>query len=138
MGTGSTTSRLRVALLGDRDASASAADEARVWGVKELPSGSALVVVKRGPNAGTHYLLDQPVTSVGRNPDSDIYLEDATVSRRHAEFRRQSPEVEIVDLDSFNGTYVNDKPVQSALLADGDEISIGKFRVVFLTRPATG
>ena len=131
------TIRLRVAPLSDLDASAHAAAEAGVWGVEDLPSGSAVVVVKRGPNAGSRFLLDQPVTSIGRNPDSDVYLDDVTVSRRHAEFRRLSPEVQIVDLDSLNGTYVNDQPVQSVLLANGDEISVGKFRLVFLTKPTT-
>jgi pSer/pThr/pTyr-binding forkhead associated (FHA) protein len=118
-------------------ASGYAAAEAGVSGVEDLPSGSAVVFVKRGPNAGSRFLLDQPVTSIGRNPDSDIYLDDVTVSRRHAEFRRQSPEVQLVDRNTLNGTYVNGKPVQSALLANGDEISIGKFRLVFLTRPTT-
>lgn len=137
-GTGDTTSAFRTDLLGELGVSASTAAEAEVFGVEELPSGSALLVVKRGPNAGSRFLLDLPVTSVGRNPDCHISLDDVTVSRRHAEFRRQSPEVQIVDLGSLNGTYVNGQPVQSALLANGDEISIGNYRLVFLTRPATG
>ena len=137
-GTGDTTTGFRTDFLGELDASAAAADEAEGWGVDGLPSSSALLVAKRGPNAGAQFLLDQPVTSAGRNPDSDIYLDDVTVSRRHAEFRRQSPEVQIVDLGSLNGTYVNDNPVQSALLANGDEIQIGRYRLLFLTRPTTG
>ena len=136
-GTGDTTSSFRVDFLGELDASAAAAAEAGVWRVEGLPSGAALLVMKRGPNAGSRFLLDQPVTSAGRGPDCDIFLDDVTVSRRHAEFRRQSPEVRVVDLGSLNGTYVNAKPVQSALLANGDEIAIGKFRLVFLTRPTT-
>ena len=137
-GAGDTTTGFRTAFLGDLDASTYAAAEAGVWGVEELAAGSAVIVVKRGPNAGTWFLLNQPVTSVGRNPDNDIYLDDVTVSRRHAEFRRQNPEVQIVDLDSLNDTNVNNKPVQSALLANGDEIQIGKYHLVFLTRPTTG
>jgi pSer/pThr/pTyr-binding forkhead associated (FHA) protein len=109
-----------------------------VWEVEGLPSGSALVVVKRGPNAGSRFLLDQPVTSAGRHPYSDIFLDDVTVSRRHAEFRRENSEFQIVDTGSLNGTYVNRKPVASAVLANGDEIQIGKFGLVFLTRPTTG
>ncbi len=75
--------------------------------VEGLPSGSALLVVKRGPTAGSRFLLDQPITSAGRHRDSDIYLDDDTVSRRHAEFRRQNGEFQIVDISSLNGTYVN-------------------------------
>jgi pSer/pThr/pTyr-binding forkhead associated (FHA) protein len=99
--------------------------------------GSALLVVKRGPNAGSRFLLDQPVTSAGRHPDSDIFLDDVTVSRRHAEFRLESGEFQVVDVGSLNGTYVNREPVDSAVLANGDEVQIGKFRLVFLTGPKT-
>ncbi|RDH74941.1 FHA domain-containing protein [Mycolicibacterium moriokaense] len=96
------------------------------------------VVVKRGPNAGRRFPLDQPVTSVGRNHDSDIFLDDVTVGRKHAQLRRQGLDVHIVDLDSLNGTYVNDKHVRSAPLTNGDRINIGKFRLVFLASPSTG
>ena len=138
-GAGDTTSAFRADLLGGFDASAAAAPEAGLWGVEGLPSSSALVVVKRGPNAGSRFLLDQPVTSAGRHPNSDIYLDDVTVSRRHAEFRRETGEFWVVDLGSLNGTYVNRKPLHSgAVLANGDEIQIGKFGLIFLTGPATG
>ena len=93
------------------------------------------MVVKRGPNAGSRFLLDQPTTSAGRHPDSDIFLDDVTVSRRHAEFRLESGEFQVVDVGSLNGTYVNREPVDSAVLANGDEVQIGKFRLVFLTGP---
>ena len=136
--TGDTTSAFRADFLGELDASAAAAAEAGVWGVEGLPSGSAVLVVKRGPNAGSRFLLDQPVTSAGRHPGSDIFLDDVTVSRRHAEFRRENGEFRVVDIGSLNGTYVNREPVESAVLANGDEIQIGKFRLVFLTRPTTG
>lgn len=123
-----------------RDLNASTADKAETgwWGAEELPRGSARVVVKRGPNTGSQFSLDQPVTTVGREAGSDIFLDDVTVSRRHAEFRRQKPGVEIVDLDSLNGTYVNGSLVQSGLLADGDRIAIGKYRLVFRARRTTG
>ena len=91
----------------------------------------------RGPNAGSQFLLDQPVTSAGRHPDSDIFLDDATVSRRHVEFRLENGQFLLVDLDSLNNTYVNHEPVDSAVLVNGDEIQIGKFRLVFVTRPTT-
>jgi len=137
-GTGDTTSRVRVDFPGELDASAAGAAEAGVGEVEGLPSGAALLVVKRGPNAGSRFLLDQPVTSAGRHPDSDIFLDEVTVSRRHAEFRRDNGGFQIVDISSLNGTYVNGKPVASAMLANGDEIQIGKFRLVVLIRPTTG
>ena len=125
-------------LLGELDASAAGAAEAGVGEVEGLPSGAALLVVKRGPNAGSRFRLDQPVTTAGRNPGSDIFLDDVTVSRRHAEFRLENGEFWVVDIGSLNGTYLNRKPVQSAVLANGDEIQIGTFRLVFLNRPTTG
>jgi hypothetical protein len=84
------------------------------------------------------FLLDQPTTSAGRHPDSDIFLDDVTVSRRHAEFRRDGAEFVVVDVGSLNGTYVNREPVDTAVLANGDEVQIGKFRLVFLTGPRDG
>jgi pSer/pThr/pTyr-binding forkhead associated (FHA) protein len=117
------------------DAPPTARAQGAVPGIDELPSGSALLVVKRGPNAGSRFVLDQPVTSAGRHPTSDIFCDDITVSRRHAEFRCQKGEFQVVDVGSLNGTYVNREPVQSAVLANGDEIQIGKFRLVFLTDP---
>jgi len=137
-GTDDTTSGLRADFLGELDASAAGVTETGLGEVEGLPSGSALLVVKRGPTAGSQFLLDQPVTSAGRHPDSDIFLDDVTVSRRHAEFRRDNGEFQIVDINSLNGTHVNGKPVASAVLANGDEIQIGRFRLVFLTRPTTG
>jgi pSer/pThr/pTyr-binding forkhead associated (FHA) protein len=91
--------------------------------------------VKRGPNAGSRFLLDQPVTSVGRHPGSDIFLDDVTVSRRHAEFRWENDEFHVVDVGSLNSTYVNRQAVDSGVLVDGDEVQIGKFRLTFLTKP---
>jgi len=99
--TGDITSRFRADFLGELDASAAA--ELELGGVEGLPSDSALLVVKRGPNAGSRFLLDQPVTSAGRHPNSDIFLDDVTVSRRHAEFRRENGEFQIVDISSLNG-----------------------------------
>jgi pSer/pThr/pTyr-binding forkhead associated (FHA) protein len=107
------------------------------WRVEGLPRGAALLVVKRGPNAGSRFLLDRPVTSVGRHADSDIVLDDITVSQHHAEFRRENSKFQVVDVDSFDGTYVNCELVDSAVLANGDEIQMGKFRLVFLTAPTT-
>jgi pSer/pThr/pTyr-binding forkhead associated (FHA) protein len=101
----------------------------------ELQPGQGLLLVKRGPNAGSRFLLDRSTTSAGRHPDSDIFLDDVTVSRRHAEFRRDAGEFVVVDVGSLNGTYVNREPVDTAVLSTGDEVQIGKFRLVFLTGP---
>ena len=130
-----TTSVFRADFLNELDAPAVAGAEGAVSGVEGLPAGSALLVVKRGPNAGSRFLLDQATTSAGRHPDSDIFLDDVTVSRRHAEFRLEGGEFQVVDVGSLNGTYVNREPVDSAVLANGDEVQIGKFRLVFLTGP---
>jgi len=117
--------------LDDELESASGAAEAERW-AEELPSGSALLVVKRGRNAGAYFLLNQPVTTAGRLPGSDIFLDDITVSRRHAKFRMEDGQHRVVDAGSLNKTYVNRRPVESAILANGDQIQIGRFRLVFL------
>jgi pSer/pThr/pTyr-binding forkhead associated (FHA) protein len=95
--------------------------------------GTALLVVKRGPNAGSRFILDKNVVTAGRHPESDIFLDDVTVSRRHAEFTRVADGYEVADTGSLNGTYVNREAVESSALANGDEVQIGKFRLVFLT-----
>ncbi len=136
--TAETTSVFRADFLNELDAPAQAGGESLTSGVEGLPVGSALLVVKRGPNAGSRFLLDQPVTAAGRHPDSDIFLDDVTVSRRHAEFRLEGNEFQVVDVGSLNGTYVNREPVDSAVLVNGDEVQVGKFRLVFLTGPKTG
>ena len=130
-----TTSVFRSDFLNELDAPPATGGDNAVSGVEGLPAGSALLVVKRGPNAGSRFLLDQARTSAGRHPDSDIFLDDVTVSRRHAEFRRDGAEFVVVDVGSLNGTYVNREPVDTAVLANGDEVQIGKFRLVFLTGP---
>jgi pSer/pThr/pTyr-binding forkhead associated (FHA) protein len=101
-------------------------------------TATATLVVKRGPNAGSRFPLHQAVTSAGRDPRSDIFLDDVTVSRRHAEFRSERGELQVVDIDSLNGTYVNGQPIDSAVLTNRDEIRMGKFRLVLLIQPATG
>ena len=98
-----------------------------------LPPGSGLLVVKRGPNAGSRFLLDADLTTAGRHPESDIFLDDVTVSRRHAEFVRQGDGFVVRDVGSLNGTYLNRGRIDAAALAGGDEVQIGKYRLVFLT-----
>jgi pSer/pThr/pTyr-binding forkhead associated (FHA) protein len=99
--------------------------------IEALPSGSALLIVQRGPNEGSRFLLDQQMTSVGRHPNADIFLDDVTVSRRHAEFHRQGQTFQVKDLASLNGTYYDGVRIEAAMLEDGSEIQIGKFRLTF-------
>jgi len=132
------TTVFRADFLTDAEGVGAPVQEPAVAGVDALPAGSALLVVKRGPNAGSRFLLDQDTTSAGRHPDSDIFLDDVTVSRRHAEFRREGGEFVVIDVGSLNGTYVNREPVDQAVLANGDEVQIGKFRLVFLTSAGSG
>jgi pSer/pThr/pTyr-binding forkhead associated (FHA) protein len=100
---------------------------------EELEGGRGVLIVKRGPNAGSKFFLDTDTTSIGRHPDSDIFLDDITVSRRHAEIRRGTGHFELHDVGSLNGTYVNRERVEEADLRSGDEIQIGKFKLVCLT-----
>jgi pSer/pThr/pTyr-binding forkhead associated (FHA) protein len=102
-----------------------------------LPAGTALLVVRRGPNAGSRFLLDSDLTLAGRHPGSDIFLDDVTVSRRHAEFYRERGRFTVRDVGSLNGTYVNRRRIEEAELSGGDEVQIGKFRLVFLPSPRT-
>jgi pSer/pThr/pTyr-binding forkhead associated (FHA) protein len=97
-----------------------------------LPPASALLLVRRGPGSGSRFLLDKDVTTAGRHPDSDIFLDDVTVSRRHVEFRRTEGSRFLVrDLGSLNGTYVNRDRIDEASLSAGDEVQIGKYRLIF-------
>lgn len=99
--------------------------------IDALPPGSALLVVRRGPNSGSRFLLDADTTTAGRHPSSDIFLDDVTVSRKHAVFRRSGSTFVVHDVGSLNGTYVNRDLVDEATLSTGDEVQIGKFRLVF-------
>ena len=99
--------------------------------VDALPEGQALLVVQRGPSAGSRFLLNAEVVTAGRHPDSEIFLDDVTVSRRHAEFRRDGAAYTVSDVGSLNGTYVNRDRIDSVTLQDGDEVQIGKYRLVF-------
>ena len=99
--------------------------------VDALPVGSALLVVQRGPGAGSRFLLDQDVVTAGRHADSEIFLDDVTVSRRHATFTREGSSFTVSDAGSLNGTYVNRDRIDTVLLKDTDEVQIGKYRLVF-------
>ncbi len=107
--------------------------------VDALPAGSALLVVQRGPSAGSRFLLDTETVSAGRHPDSEIFLDDVTVSRKHAEFRRTPEGYSVRDVGSLNGTYVNRDRIDEVALSGGDEVQIGKFRLVyFASQQGTG
>ncbi len=101
-------------------------------GVAELAGGNGVLVVKRGPDVGAKYVLDHDVTRVGRHPESDILLDDITVSRRHAEFLRNGPGYVVKDVGSLNGTYVNRERIDEVKLTSGDEVQVGKFKLLFL------
>src|SRR5262245_1824645 len=98
----------------------------------ELPEGMGMLVVRRGPNAGSRFVLDAPVTALGRHPESDIFLDDITVSRRHATIRRLDPGYEVSDAGSLNGTYVDHERVDTAPLHHLADLQIGRFVLVFL------
>lgn len=100
----------------------------------ELPEGGALLVVRRGPNAGSRFILDEGVTTAGRSDEGTILLDDVTVSRRHAEFIRTGATVVVRDVGSLNGTYVNRDRIDEAELSSGDEVQIGRFRLLYLDR----
>jgi len=106
--------------------------------VDALPSGHALLVVQRGPGAGSRFLLDEDVVNAGRHPDSQIFLDDVTVSRRHAQFQRSGDEFTVSDAGSLNGTYVNRDRIDRVQLTDGDEVQIGKYRLVFFAGHTVG
>ncbi|MEP6667180.1 MAG: FHA domain-containing protein [Nocardioidaceae bacterium] len=112
--------------------------EAEEAAVEALPQGSALLVVQRGPSAGSRFLLDTDEVTAGRHPDSEIFLDDVTVSRRHAIFRRTSDGYLVADVGSLNGTYVNRDRIDEVLLSGGDEVQIGKYRLVYFNSAQGG
>jgi pSer/pThr/pTyr-binding forkhead associated (FHA) protein len=100
--------------------------------IASLPSRSALLIVRRGPNIGARFLLDADTTTVGRHPEADIFLDDVTVSRRHADFLRDGVHFAVRDLGSLNGTYRNGERISGTVpLSDGAEVQVGKFRLTF-------
>src|SRR5262249_9636780 len=101
--------------------------------VESLPAGSALLVVQRGPSAGRRFLLDSDEVPAGRHPHTEIFRDDVTVSRRHAVFRRTSDGYLVADVGSLNGTYVNRDRIDEVLLSGGDEVQIGKYRLVYFS-----
>jgi pSer/pThr/pTyr-binding forkhead associated (FHA) protein len=98
-----------------------------------LREQGAYLIQRIGPEAGSWFGLEGEVITIGRHPDSDIFLNDVTVSRRHAEVRRtQDGDYEIIDVGSLNGTYVDHERVEEARLCHGSEVQIGRFRFLFI------
>ena len=108
-------------------------DSGVVYAVDDLPSGVGMLVVHRGPGAGSRFVLDQDVVAAGRHPQSDIFLDDVTVSRRHAEVVRSGDGYLVRDVGSLNGTYLNRERIDEAPIANGDELQIGRFKLVFVS-----
>jgi pSer/pThr/pTyr-binding forkhead associated (FHA) protein len=116
------------------EAAGETADEELSVTIDDLPGAAGMLVVKRGPNAGSRFLLDTDVTRAGRHPDSEIFLDDITVSRRHVEVVRDAKGSYVVkDVGSLNGTYLNRERIDESPLASGDELQIGKYKLVFFS-----
>lgn len=113
------------------EAAGEIAEDELTVSIPDLSEALAMVVVKRGPNAGSKFVLDADVTRAGRHPNSDIFLDDITVSRTHAEIARVEGGFVVRDMGSLNGTYVNRERIDETRLSNGDELQIGKFKLVF-------
>lgn len=110
--------------------------EAELDELPELPPGTGLLVVVRGPNAGSRYLLDRESTTVGRHPDSHVFLDDVTVSRHHARVDREGEQFVLHDLGSLNGTYLGGERVDRRPLRAGDELQVGRYKLLFVGTPS--
>ena len=120
-----TTVSLPVVSTGDQ------AEDEVAFELEEIPADGGLLVVVRGPNAGARLALVKMVTTAGRHPDADLFLDDVTVSRSHARFVRESDGFHVRDVGSLNGTYLNGERVDDAPLANGDEVQIGRYKLAF-------
>jgi len=103
--------------------------------LSNISRGTAILVLRGGEGEGLHFVLSSPLTKIGRHADSDIALDDITVSRRHCDISQETGRFIVRDVGSLNGTYVNQKRVDVTELTQGDELQIGKFHLVFLERP---
>jgi pSer/pThr/pTyr-binding forkhead associated (FHA) protein len=114
-------------------------DDEPTVSIDSLGEGQGLLVVMRGPGSGSRFTLDRDIVSAGRHPESDIFLDDVTVSRRHLEIHRRHDGWIVRDTGSLNGTYLNRERIEEAPIHNGDELQIGRFRLVFLSSaPAEG
>lgn len=102
--------------------------------IDDIEPDTAVLIVRAGAEAGARFTLSDDITRIGRHPESDISLDDITVSRRHAEIERSPEGYVVTDSGSLNGTYLNQERVDTGLIHHGDELQIGKFRLVFFER----
>ena len=123
-----------LALVENRESLAAKLGEA----LDQLPEGLGMLIVRRGPNAGSTFVLQGDETTLGRHPDSDVFLDDVTVSRRHATLRRIDGGYEVADVGSLNGTYVDHERVDDARLRDMQELQVGRFVLTFVIGGAAG
>jgi pSer/pThr/pTyr-binding forkhead associated (FHA) protein len=112
--------------------SASDADRLAITGIIDGPADRAMVVIHRGPSKGARFLIDSGEVAIGRSVESPIFLDDVTVSRKHAVIVKEEKAFSIKDLGSLNGTYLNNQSVLNSSLTTGDEIQIGKFHMLFV------
>lgn len=110
------------------------AERAALTAILDGPADRAMVVIHRGPAKGARFLIDQNQSSIGRATDSQIFLDDVTVSRKHAAIEIEGGVFTLIDLGSLNGTYLNNQSVAKSALKTGDEIQIGKFHMLFITK----
>ena len=109
------------------------ADKSAIEAVLNGAPDKAMVIVHRGANKGSRYLISEERTSIGRSPESEIFLDDVTVSRSHAVIERNGSAFALNDLGSLNGTYINNQSLKTSPLTSGDEIQIGKFHLIFIS-----
>lgn len=132
---GHTTASFDRIVPGEPEPARSGTDASDRAAIDALPPSSALLIVQHGPNAGARFLLDAETVTAGRDIKADIFLDDVTVSRRHAEFKFAGGEFSVRDVGSLNGTYVNRERIDAATLVAGDEVQIGKYRLTFHPSP---
>lgn len=138
VGQGDSTATIQIGLGEKSETSDRQLNPVDAAAVDALPAGHALLVVQRGPGSGSRFLLDADVVTAGRHPESEIFLDDVTVSRRHAQFDRDGDTFTVSDVGSLNGTYVNRDRIDKVQLKDGDEVQIGKYRLVFFAGHQAG
>lgn len=113
--------------------SANEIDLAALTAILDGPADRAMVVIHRGPAKGARFLIDQGEVAIGRSVESPIFLDDVTVSRKHALIELRDGAFTLKDLGSLNGTYLNNQSISDAALVSGDEIQIGKFHMLFIS-----
>jgi len=106
-------------------------DDIRV-DLDDIPAGRAILVVRGGEDEGKYFEISAPLTTIGRHEESHICLDDITVSRQHSEIHESGGRYIVRDAGSLNGTYVNQRRIDVAELSQGDELQVGKYRLVFL------